>query len=492
LDPLPQFFLGDSFSYLCTAIKGWIPGDRSFVYGFMIRGLTFFGHSLTPLVIAQCMASLGTCLLVFYVVRTHFGLSARLATAAACWCALDPMQLYYERAVMTEAFSTFGFALCIATALRYVAQPRVGTLALLALSCMLPISLRVTFVLPALGICLLPPLYVLVAQWLHPASNTPQTAECRTRLRTWNPQLTKYLGHVAVAGFCTFALNYGYCCLHGKAGNPRYVYDDGLFLIAGLAPVITPADATDDRVAAVIASADATHLRDRDSCAAHLFSPGELVDRLHNAIPDHAECSMLAKAAAKNAVWRAPLQAAMLGWNTWRDYFSYGKMEERLVADEGGGGRLNEQERQLLQDRFELVVSEDWGLRLTVVKWLHLHQGGLIYVLLAAPFLGIAATWGGWNKNPVAILLLLLSTVGLLITTCMFSYPVLRYLHPFGFIAPIFLAVVLDQIMVRCRKHAAGDVYSHGRLQNRPHFGSHRELTPQADPRIVEETMRLG
>ncbi len=28
IDPLPKFYLGDSFSYIYTAITGWIPADR--------------------------------------------------------------------------------------------------------------------------------------------------------------------------------------------------------------------------------------------------------------------------------------------------------------------------------------------------------------------------------------------------------------------------------------------------------------------------------
>ncbi|HEY6207266.1 MAG TPA: hypothetical protein VIW21_14005, partial [Chthoniobacterales bacterium] len=37
LDSSPKFYLGDSISYLWTSLTGWIPDDRSYFYGFVIR-----------------------------------------------------------------------------------------------------------------------------------------------------------------------------------------------------------------------------------------------------------------------------------------------------------------------------------------------------------------------------------------------------------------------------------------------------------------------
>src|ERR1043165_6326630 len=53
LDPTPRLFMGDSLSYIWTSLTGWIPGDRSYFYGYLVRWLAVFPHSLTPLVIAQ-------------------------------------------------------------------------------------------------------------------------------------------------------------------------------------------------------------------------------------------------------------------------------------------------------------------------------------------------------------------------------------------------------------------------------------------------------
>ncbi len=37
LDPSPRLFMGDSGSYLWTALTGWIPDDRSYFYGYIVR-----------------------------------------------------------------------------------------------------------------------------------------------------------------------------------------------------------------------------------------------------------------------------------------------------------------------------------------------------------------------------------------------------------------------------------------------------------------------
>jgi hypothetical protein len=36
LDPTPKLFMGDSGSYIWTALTGWIPGDRSYFYGYVV------------------------------------------------------------------------------------------------------------------------------------------------------------------------------------------------------------------------------------------------------------------------------------------------------------------------------------------------------------------------------------------------------------------------------------------------------------------------
>ena len=45
-DGHPGYFFGDSATYLATAAFRWIPPDRSFLYGLLIRKLAYRFHCL--------------------------------------------------------------------------------------------------------------------------------------------------------------------------------------------------------------------------------------------------------------------------------------------------------------------------------------------------------------------------------------------------------------------------------------------------------------
>jgi len=59
--------MGDSWSYIWTALKGWIPEDRSYFYGYLVRWLAAWPHSFTPLLVIQALASGATAITVALV-----------------------------------------------------------------------------------------------------------------------------------------------------------------------------------------------------------------------------------------------------------------------------------------------------------------------------------------------------------------------------------------------------------------------------------------
>ena len=97
LDPLPKMFMGDSACYLATAMVGWIPDDRSYFYGFLIRFVALSAESLKPLLLLQTLMSGLTALLLAYTCRSVFRLSFRTACILGLLCAVDPFQLVWER-----------------------------------------------------------------------------------------------------------------------------------------------------------------------------------------------------------------------------------------------------------------------------------------------------------------------------------------------------------------------------------------------------------
>jgi hypothetical protein len=448
-DPMPQFFQGDSNDFIWTSLTGYIWPVRSFTYGYVIALLTRCSHSLTSLVFAQCIASAGTALLVYHLARTYLRIMPWLAIAAACCCALDPMQLYYERAVMTEAFSTFLFALGVNLALSYIDKPRVLKLLALALVCTAAITLRLTLLLATLVLCLLPPLCLFVSRGFELAKcDTPRRIWPAISLRLRKQEFLKYLTHLVFVGGCLYALHYGYKQINfilSDHGTASYMNAQGLIQIAGVASVLIPEDAPDPRVAGVIRDFDQKILRDRHNRAFHLFNANGLVNKLGEAIPDPAECDNLCGRTVRHAMRRAPWQVLLSGWNGWLDYFDYAAMKERILDDQGARADLPETQLQLLRDHFSLAVPADWGKRMTVTKRLQLRLKCWNYALMITPLLGAACVCTAWKKNFLAVLTLELCVLALLPAPCIFAITVMRYLHPLGFALPVFLAILLQR-----------------------------------------------
>ena len=130
VDPLPKLFMGDSQSYLWTAWSGWIPPDRSFLYGYVIRWSSFWTESLTSLLVLQAFLGAVTAILVALVCRLIFGLVSGLSYLFGLLCSLDPLQLVWERYVMTETVSLFFYVLVLLFSLLYLKQRRLWQLAI--------------------------------------------------------------------------------------------------------------------------------------------------------------------------------------------------------------------------------------------------------------------------------------------------------------------------------------------------------------------------
>src|SRR6476619_4369547 len=90
LDATPKLYMGDSWSYIRTALIGSIPRDRSYVYGYLIRWLAVWPHSFTPLLVAQALASGATAIAFALICSRFFEMSKRLSFLFGLLCALDP------------------------------------------------------------------------------------------------------------------------------------------------------------------------------------------------------------------------------------------------------------------------------------------------------------------------------------------------------------------------------------------------------------------
>src|SRR3954468_15946516 len=124
----PAYFLGDSEAYLATATVRYIPPDRSFMYGLLIRRIAYRLHSLEAMIVTQVFLSAIAAALLWFVLRKLFSVGGYLAVVLSIVCSVEPLQLLAERYVLTEASANCLFVLHLALILLYIKRGRLWVL----------------------------------------------------------------------------------------------------------------------------------------------------------------------------------------------------------------------------------------------------------------------------------------------------------------------------------------------------------------------------
>src|SRR5437773_5508027 len=164
LDPLPKLYLGDSISYIWTAIFGWIPEDRSFFYGYVIRWSSVWTGSLTSLLIVQVSLSVVIAIIVAWICRAIFDLPGRLAYLFGFLCSIDPLQLAWERYVMTETCSLFFYALVLLQSFVYLRYWLIITFLIFLFFSVITIGFRMSFLIVIQAMSVAFPLIAFLSQ----------------------------------------------------------------------------------------------------------------------------------------------------------------------------------------------------------------------------------------------------------------------------------------------------------------------------------------
>src|SRR4029450_7671059 len=304
-DPLPKLFMGDSGSYLWTALSGWIPPDRSFLYGYVIRWSSLWTESLTSLVILQAFLGAVTAILVALICRWIFGLASRLSYLFGLLCSLDPMQLVWQRYVMTETISLFFYVLMLLFSFLYLKERRLWQLAIFQILSVLVISFRVSYLL-----------VVQISGFLLPI--IAFLPEIRAAFRKHSSTLSRMLVmrsaglHLALSILLMFVLQQGYQQLNGRLANrePAYLYNGGFSVLAAWAPALKPSDSPDPRLSELIAEGDQFQLNDILLRHDQLYSPGHLIKRWIHIERNAIISNQVAKQTALHALLRRPMGIA--------------------------------------------------------------------------------------------------------------------------------------------------------------------------------------
>lgn len=435
VDPTQRFFLGDSESYLHSALTGWIPPDRSFLYGYFIRLTAVVSGDLLGLLAAQSLCGVITALLCARIVSIDLGVDRRVAALVACLLAIEPAQLFYERMVMAESLGTLCFVAMLGFGLAYQRRCAWPWLIAVALAGIATVALRMSLLPVVLGFVLLPPLTAAL--------------ERGTR-RSWRRTGL----HLLIALVATGLVHTAYQRLYGELsdGPSAYLQSSGTFRLGLLAPLVKPEHLQQAGLAPQLLQTVGPPLADPRQREAQLWLEDGLVAVLRRAAG--ADTEKLARQIADQALRDDPLGLLRLSVATTRDYFVAAATVPRM-ADDLGTRALSADMLTSLRERLNHDGSQAHALRNPAA--VYFEQGGywLIFCLFALAPLAMLALLRLWHRRRAAVTLLALTALGLVAGHLLFSHIVsFRYLHPFP---PLMLICAAAALAPQARRRTMLD-----------------------------------
>jgi hypothetical protein len=443
-DPLPKLFMGDSASYLWTALTGWVPPDRSFLYGYVIRWSSLWTKSLTFLLILQAFLGAVTSILVALVCQWIFGLTSRLSYLFGLLCSLDPLQLVWQRYVMTETISLFVYILMLFFSFLYLKERRLWQLAIVQTLSVLLISLRMSYLLVVQISAFFLPLIAFLPEIRSVFRKRSSTSS--TML------LTKSAGlHLGLSMLFMFVLHQGYRQVNGRlAGRePAYLHASGLALLTTWAPALKATDATDPRLAKLISEGDQFHLKDIWLRDHQLYRPGYLAARWKQIEPKAAISNQVAKQTALHALWHSPMSVATLGAKTFLAYWDFNRVHRHVKYDLGKAGNNWPKTRTWsVASHFRLSPPPPGDTKTyTLLQRYVLRLQPYYYAVLLSPFI-----CGGlifFVREGYLFLLFLHSWLLLGTVTILAKDVSVRYLQPMSLLTILIFAVLVKGVIDR-------------------------------------------
>ena len=431
IDPNPKLFMGDSGSYLWTALSGWIPPDRSFLYGFLIRWVSLSTHSLSSLLILQTFLGTSTAILLAFICRNLFYLSTRLSYFAGLLCAIDPLELPWERYLMAETISLFFYSAMLVFAISYLKRKRLWQLLLVQILALSAISFRISYLLVVQATTVILPIIAFVPVfWARGVSDS-------------RARVAKSLGiHLVFSISLMLGLHLGYKQINGLlAGRPpAYLYSSGLSILAAWAPALRPSDSPEPRLAQIIAQGNEFHLTDLRLRNSQLYSKDYLVDRWKKVASDLAVADQVAKQTALRALLRRPNGILSLGCRTFLGYFNPHQMHQQAKADLGKAN-WPQPITGTIAKRLRLAPpSHGDSKTYTILQRYFLRALPYYYFVVLSPF--ICAVLFFFVRDTSVLLLFLHGSIFLATDSFLAVTPSVRYLQPLSFLTILVFALL--------------------------------------------------
>ena len=412
-DSTIRIYLGDSAAYLYGAMdNGRMPDDRSFTYSLLIRALVVPFDTLRALAIWQTAAGVAVAMLASSVLVRWFDVRQGLAAAAAVLIALEPAQLYYERMVLTETFGLLAFVTFFAAAGAYLTARRIYWLLVVALTGLLAVTLRVSYLPIVLVICIGLPMLPL----LDPS------------MRSWRLSAA----HTLVASVVVAGLHITYCLWVAAIFSvpPGYLARAGFMQLGLVAPLLTPEHFARVGLPPDFASRLEYPLHP-DARMRHMWSPGGLTRELRE---QGVNVELVARELSRMALRDNPLGLVWMGLHTVGNYFTDDGIEHALHNDLG---------RRTIPDEVLWTLRETWkydatGLptRVTPVsRYFELGTWWLVaclFLLLPLSLVNLAVHWRTPHRTHAVLAALF--GIGLVLSHVLFvNVAFYRYLHPLPF-----------------------------------------------------------
>lgn len=430
-DPTLRLFMGDSASYLRSALTGSMPPDRSFTYGILVRvSAVTFGSPLA-LVLLQTLFGIACSMLLTGLLHRGLGVRFGLAAAAGLLLALDPGQLLYERMMMAESAGTLALAAHVVLLAIYVRTGSWRWMVRAAVLGIAAVSLRFSLLPVVLGLALTVP---LVAALHAPRQRPLPVALAR--------QLTIAL---LATGVLHLVYMQSYRLMPG--GEAGYMPASGMMRIGLVAPMIRAEHFKGTGVPGSVLRDVMLDLDDPRQREAHVWVPGGLYQTI---VRRTDQPERVARTITSRALRDDPSRLLTLGLGNFADYFDADLREARIADDLGrrppDAVALQALRETLHYDAEGIAASDSFATR-----WFHAGAPWLIGCLVALAPLALLALALNWRSRfRPAVLVLCLASLGLVASHLLFAHiPSLRYLHPMPWFVLANLALLAEALSRR-------------------------------------------
>ena len=392
------------------------------------------------------LCSAASAVILGYVLNRFLSVNRAVAVGFAVLCAVAPVQLLYERYVLTESVSLLFFYLYVTAAFFYFQEPKIKTLILLNLAGVFLIAFRLSYLPVVLsGAVIVPGLSFFKISGSREKDNAEDRGNRKAFVRR---RIISSCLHILISCLLTYGLHSAYKITNGRLSDqpPAYQYRDGYHILASWAPLLEKEDFADPKIAGYTQQYFYFHLEDRFQRMNHRWSYYGLIGYIHRMYDSSIKTNKIAHDTAMNILYRDPFGVMKLAWQSYLDYWDTGLLKETLQGDRCTKA-LPDKLIEILQSHYH-IYGEGLPYQKTLTNQSLLNAIPWFMALFSLPLIIAISIF--MDKGRHFIFLALLGFFALLIlmnSTVLVHRNAMRFFHPDEWIAIILIGVFFDRAM---------------------------------------------